>query len=166
MTNERVELIVFNIGRLNLALPINSVYKVSNYTSISGSGVGFVGVTQVDEHEVTVIDLYRKFFKSDQPGYYSTGGYIVLVQTATDELYGIPVAQTPALMEVPLSLLRVLPESYRYADTLDIASHVAVIPQDAASLTVFLLDIERLLPVLSLSKSDRQSLKVVDGTIS
>lgn len=152
MTNDKVELIVFNIGRLNLALPINSVYKVSNYTSISGSGTGFIGVTQVEEREVTVIDLYRRFFKSDQPGDYSIGGYIVLVQTTKGELYGIPIVQTPTLMEVPLSLLRVLPESYRYADTLDIASHVAVISQDTLSLTIFLLDIERLLPVLSPSK--------------
>lgn len=149
MKNDKIELIVFNLGRLNLALRINSVYKVTNYASISGSGTGFIGVTQVEDREVTVIDLYQRFFKSNQLSEYSTGGYIVLVQTATGELYGIPVVHTPALMEVPLSLLRVLPESYRYADTLDIASHVAVIPQGTSSLTVFVLDIERLLPVLS-----------------
>jgi purine-binding chemotaxis protein CheW len=142
-----LELIVFSIDRLNLALPIESVYKVVNHTPISGSGVGTVGVTRVDEHQVTVIDLYRRFFKSNQTGEYSTGGYLVLVQAPRGELYGIPVIDTPVLMEVPLSLIRVLPESYRYADTLDVASHVAVIPQQEASLTIFLLDIERLLPV-------------------
>lgn len=142
-----LELIVFSLDRLNLALPIESVYKVVNHTPISGSGVGAVGVTRVDEHQVTVIDLYRRFFKSNQTVEYSTGGYIVLVQAPMGELYGIPVIDTPVLMEVPLSSIRVLPESYRYADTLDVASHVAVIPQNAASLTIFLLDIERLLSV-------------------
>jgi len=152
-----LQLIVFNIGHLNLALRIESVYKVSNHTPISGSGVGTVGVTHVDDIEVTVIDLYRRFFQSN-PSEYSTGGYLVLVQNTTGEVYGIPVAETPVLMEVPLSLIRLLPQSYRYADTLDVASHVAVIPQDAASLTIFLLDVDRLLPVLAQSKNLSTSL--------
>jgi len=152
-----LQLIVFSIGHLNLALRIESVYKVSNHTPISGSGVGTVGVTHVDDIEVTVIDLYRRFFQSN-PSEYSTGGYLVLVQNTTGEVYGIPVAETPVLMEVPLSLIRLLPQSYRYADTLDVASHVAVIPQDAASLTIFLLDVERLLPVLAHNKNFSTSL--------
>jgi purine-binding chemotaxis protein CheW len=49
-------------------------------------------------------------------------------------------------MEVPLSRFRVLPEAYRRADTLEVASHVAVIPQHETPLTVFLLDVELLLP--------------------
>ncbi len=159
MTTKNVELIVFGIGSLNLALPIISVYKVSNRTPISGSGVGVVGVTRVDDQEVTVIDLYRRFFKSN-PGEYSRGGYLVLVKNKTGELYGIPVAETPVLMEVSLSLIRVLPQSYRDGDTLDLASHVAVIPQDAASLTIFLLDIEQLLPVLSQGKSQQKTMLI------
>jgi chemotaxis signal transduction protein len=152
MTKNNLELIVFQIGSLHLALPIESVYKVTNHTPIAGSGVGMVGVTCVDDLEVTVIDLYRRFFNSN-PGEYSTSGYLVLVKTKNNELYGIPVAETPVLMEVSLSLIRVLPESYRNADTLDLASHVAVIPQNSSSLTIFLLDIEQLLPVLSQSKN-------------
>jgi chemotaxis signal transduction protein len=157
MTTNNVELIVFSIGTLNLALPIKSVYKVSNHTTISGSGVGLVGVTRVDDQEVTVIDLYKRFFKSN-PGEYSTGGYLVLVQNMTGELYGIPVAETPILMEVSLSLVRVLPQSYRDGDTLDLASHVAVIPQDATSLTIFLLDVAQLLPVLSQGKTGQKTM--------
>ena len=154
-TKNSIELIVFKIGSLNLALPITSVYKVSNHTPISGSGVGVIGVTRVDDQDVTVIDLYRRFFKTN-PGEYSRGGYLVLVKTTMDELFGIPVAETPVLMEVSLSLVRVLPQSYRDGDTLDLASHVAVIPQEAASLTIFLLDIAQLLPVLSQGKSEQK----------
>jgi purine-binding chemotaxis protein CheW len=69
------------------------------------------------------------------------------VQNTTGELYGIPVAETPVLMEVSLSQVRVLPESYRRADTLDVASHVAVIPQETAPLTLFVLDVDLLLPI-------------------
>lgn len=157
MATNNVELIVFSIGNLNLALPIKSVYKVSNYTPISGSGVGMVGVTRVDDQEVTVIDLYKRFFKTN-PGEYTKGGYLVQVLNAVGELYGIPVVETPILMEVSLSLIRVLPQSYRYSDTLDLASHVAVIPQDDAFLTIFLLDIAQLLSILSQGKTESKKL--------
>jgi chemotaxis signal transduction protein len=147
MNHKSLKLIVFEIGSLNLALPIESVFKILNYTPIYGSGVNQVGITHVGDFEVTVVDLYRRFFKSSHPHEYFSGNYLVVVQNKTGELYGIPVADTPILMEVPSSQIRILPESYRRADTLDVASHVAVIPQETASLTVFLLDVDLLLPL-------------------
>ncbi len=142
-----LKLIVFGMGGLNLALRIESVYKVVNHTSTYSSGLGAVGITHLGEGEITVVDLHRRFFKSRQIGSSNSSGYLVVVQNSTGELYGIPIAETPALMEVPLEMIRVLPESYRRADTLDVASHVAVIPQDKTPLTVFLLDVNRLLPI-------------------
>lgn len=145
--NSVLKLVVFPISNLNLALPIESVYKVVNHLSTYGSGLGSVGVTHLGEGEITVVDLHRHFFKSSQLIEANFQGYLVVVQNTTGELYGIPVAETPALMEIPLSMIRVLPESYRRADTLDVASHVAVMTQDEATLTIFLLDVDRLLPI-------------------
>ncbi len=141
------KLIVFSLGNLNLALPIESVYKVVNHTPVYSSGLQPVGVAHVGDGEVTVVDLHRRFFKESSPSISSQGGYLVLVKNTTGELYGIPAAEAPILLEVPSSLIRVLPESYRRADTLDVASHVAVIPQESASVTVFLLDVDLLLPL-------------------
>lgn len=146
-TASLLKLVVFNMGSLHLALRIDSVYKVVNHSSTYGSGIGAVGVTHLGNSEITVVDLHRRFFRSNPINSSNFSAYLVVVQNTTKELYGIPVADTPALMEVPLSMIRVLPESYRCADTLDVASHVAVIPQDGASLTVFLLDVDRLLPI-------------------
>lgn len=142
-----IKLIVFNIGRLNLALRIESVYKVVNHTSTYGSGMGAVGVTHLGEGEITVVDLHQRFFKASQMNESSLSGYLIVVQNTTGELYGIPVTETPALMEVPREMIRVLPESYRRSDTLDVASHVAVIPQEGTPLTIFVLDVDRLLPI-------------------
>jgi purine-binding chemotaxis protein CheW len=142
-----LKLIVFGVGSLNLALPIESVYKVVNHTSVYSSGLNHVGVAHVGDGEVTVVDLYRRFFKESQNSKFGLGGYLVLVKNTTGELYGIPVADTPVLLEVPTSLVRILPESYRRADTLEVASHVAVIPQEVAPLTVFILDVDLLLPI-------------------
>ena len=142
-----LKLIVFAMGNLTLALRIESVYKVVNHTPVHSSGANHVGVAHLGELEVTVVDLYQRFFKSNQSSAFATGGYLVIVKNTTGELYGIPVPETPTLVEVPLSLLRVLPESYRRADTLEVASHVAVFPHEGTQLTVFLLDVDLLLPV-------------------
>lgn len=62
-----------------------------------------MGVAHMDEREVTVVDLYWRFFKSGHASELTLNGYLVIVQNQTGELYGIPVADTPVLMEVPLS---------------------------------------------------------------
>lgn len=148
MTQKLIKLIVFFIGKLNFALPIERVYKILNRTSIYGSGTNQVGIAHISDREITVIDLHRRFFKASSINEAETNGYLVILQNTTGELYGIPVAEAPILMDVPLSTIRVLPESYRQADTLEIARHVAVIPQEEESLTVFLLDGDLLLPRL------------------
>ncbi|NEP62227.1 MAG: chemotaxis protein CheW [Symploca sp. SIO2G7] len=147
MTTSFLKLLVFGMGNLNLALPIKSVHKILKYTPVYGSGVQPVGVTHLGDSEVTVVDLHRRFFKSSQTDVFNSSRYLVIVRNTTGELYGIPVADTPLLMEVPSSQIRILPESYRRADTLDVASHVAVIPQETTPLTVFLLDVDLLLPI-------------------
>ncbi|WP_319422323.1 hypothetical protein [Pleurocapsa sp. FMAR1] len=55
------------------------------------------------------------------------------------------VAESPSLIDVPAAQIRLIPNAYRQADTLKIASHVTVIPQDDnTALTVFILDLARL----------------------
>lgn len=142
-----LKLVVFSIGNLNLALRIELVYKVVNHTFTYGSGLGAVGITHLNEGEITVVDLHQRLLKTNSVSESKPNSYLVVVQNKIGELYGIPVAETPALIEVPLSMIRVLPESYRRADTLDIATHVAVIPQNETPMTVFLLDVDRLLPL-------------------
>lgn len=140
-----LKLIVFTIGSLHLALRIESVYKVVERTPVYSSGLHHVGVAHMGDSEITVVDLNWQFFQSSSIS--ASGGYLVILQNTIDEFYGIPVPNTPALMEVPLSLFRVLPEAYRRADSLEVASHVAVIPQGSVPLTIFLLDVQLLLPV-------------------
>ncbi|HBB32777.1 MAG TPA: chemotaxis protein CheW [Cyanobacteria bacterium UBA8803] len=142
-----LKLIAFTLGNLHLALRIESVYKILARTPVYGSGINQIGVTHIGDREITVVDLYRQFFKSSQSHESDHHGYLVTLQNTTGELYGIPVAETPTLMEVALPMVRVLPESYRCADTLEVARHVAVIPHDGVQLTVFLLDVDLLLPI-------------------
>ncbi|MCU0524159.1 MAG: chemotaxis protein CheW [Elainella sp. Prado103] len=139
----QVKLITFEIGKLRFAVRIDQVQKVVNLPKVYGSGLRPIGLTQVGDQEVTVLDLGRRLFLS--PGE-STGttDYLVLVQSAQGEVMGIPVADTPLLVEIASEQIRVLPESYRRADTLEFASHIIVVPHEAGAQTLFLLDIESL----------------------
>lgn len=140
-----LKVLVFSIGNLKLAWRIENLYKVVNQTTVYGSGLNGVGIAYVGDREVTVVDLHRRLFQSTITNEASKAGYLIIAQNTQEQLYGIPVAVVPALMEVPLSSIRVLPESYRHADILGFASHVAVIAQVEAPLTIFLLDVEQVL---------------------
>jgi len=142
-----VKVVIFEIGSINMALHITNVYKVLNQTSIYGKGLNGVGIAHVGDREVTVVDLHRRLFQSSIINDASKNGYLMIVKNSQSELYGIPVPAVPTLMEVPISNIRVLPESYRHADTFGFATHVAVISDLEPPMTIFLLDIEHLLSV-------------------
>ena len=139
-----LKLVSFRIGNLNVALRIDAVKKIINRTTVYSSGLNHLGVAHVGDQEITVVDLHKRLFNVSQIQESGTQGYLILAKSKS-EPFGILVTETPTLMDVSLSHLRVLPESYRRADTLEIASHVAVIPQPT-EMTIFLLDVERILP--------------------
>lgn len=134
-----IKVIVFAMGNVNLALRMETIYRVLKQAPVYGVRPDGMGIAHLEDREITVLDLHRRFFASK-------GSYLIVVQNSEGELYGIPVAVVPTLMEVPLSSIHVLPKSYRHADLLDIATHVCHIPREEALLTIFLLDVDQLLP--------------------
>jgi purine-binding chemotaxis protein CheW len=143
-----VKLVTFPMGKLHLALHIDYVTKIINYTPIYGSGLNHLGLAHIGDREITVVDLHKRLFKTPLPRESETKGYLVLAKTSQGEDFGILVHETPTLVDIPLKQIRVLPDSYRHADTLIIASHLTIIPQPQGQLTVFLLDVDQVLPRL------------------
>ena len=140
-TSSVVKLLIFTVGKLNLALPILQVQKIVKQDKVHGSGLSHVNLAHLAEQEVAIVDLHQKLFQVPQP---ETNGYFIITKNVGSEPLGILVSKAPNLVDVSQEQIRVLPNSYRHADTLEIASHVAMIPQDDASLTVFILDLARL----------------------
>lgn len=141
-----LKLVIFDIGKLTLALPIKQVQKVIKHNPVHGSGLSHVNLTHLEEQEVAVVDLHQKLFKVSLTPKSGTNGYFIITKPVIGEPLGIMVAQTPILLDVPLSQIRTLPQSYRQADTLAIASQVAIIPQDdQTTMTVFILDLEKII---------------------
>ncbi|NEP27525.1 chemotaxis protein CheW [Moorena sp. SIO3I6] len=146
-----LKLVVFRIESINFAFPIECVNKVINYTTVYSSGLNDIGIAHIDDDEIPIIDLHRRLFKSSKISTSNPARFLLIAQNTMGEGFGIPVLKTPNLIEVSVSDIRTLPESFRQADTLGIASHVAVIPQENLSLTVFLLDVNQFLPWVSQS---------------
>ena len=151
--NSLIKLLVFELGKLTLALPILHVQKVIKHNALHGSGLSHVNLTHLPEQEIAVVDLHQKLFKTSLQETSQTNGYFIISKNITGESLGIMVAQSPSLIDIPLSQIRIIPESYRQADTLEIASHVAIIPQEEDTslttecgepVTIFILDLERL----------------------
>ena len=140
-----VKLLLFTLGNLNLALSIDSVKKILNYLPVHSSGLGFTGITHLDEREITVIDLHKKLFRQSFKVAPNTKGYLILAKNSLGESFGIWVKQAPTLIDIYLSQMRVLPESYRRSDTLEMASHVLILPSESESTTVFVVDADHLL---------------------
>jgi purine-binding chemotaxis protein CheW len=136
--------LLFQVGKLNLALSVALVQKVIHYTPIFGSGLSSIGVAHIGEQEITVIDLHKRFFKTREKLVSGQKGYLILSRIKSGEILALWVAQTPTLIDVPLSQIRTLPESYRRGDTLDIASHVMLIPHREETMTVFVLDLDEM----------------------
>ena len=155
-----VKLLVFSIGKLTLALPVKQVKQVTRYTPIHGSGMSYINLTHIGKQQVTVIDLHQKLFGVSQNEIIPEGGYFIITKSRpvtimkdgekichdlVEESLGIRVLETPSLIDVALEDIRILPASYRYADTLEIASHVAIVNRkNQMSQTIFILDLEHL----------------------
>lgn len=133
--------ILFQIANLNLAVRIESVFKILKQPPIDSSGINCAAIAHLHDQEVRVFDLHRQIFHTSS---ISKLPYLIVVQSTTTDRCAIPVQTVPSLIQIPLSTLRVLPESYRHADTLGVASHVALIPHIPTPLTVFLLDVTQL----------------------
>ena len=143
--NSSVKLLVFEIGKLTLALPILQVRKVIKYRDVHRSGLSHVNPIHLEQERLIVVDLHQKLFKVSLHHASPTKGYFIVCNNARGELLGIAVSQSPSIIDVATDRIRAIPEAYRRADTLKIASHVAVIVQSQIPITIFILDRESLI---------------------
>ena len=143
--NTTLKLVVFSLGQLNVAFSIDNIQKVINYTHVYGSGLTDMGITHLDNQEITVVDIHKRLYKKSLVLEENQEKFLVVAKNTDGEIFATIALETPSLIDVSLSDIRVLPESYRQADTLAIASHVIVIPQENKNLTVFLLDIDSII---------------------
>jgi purine-binding chemotaxis protein CheW len=151
--------IVFKIADYLMALPINEVLKVVNCSSITSRELRTMGVVQLGRHMIRILDWHEELSSSNLPQSLDKYPFLVITQGREGELCGISVDEPPNLLELPLEMLRSLPNSERHSNpALTVASHVAVLSQEKVTTTIFLLDVKRIVNTL-LNESYSLSLK-------
>lgn len=145
-TGPTVQCIMVTLDKVVVAIPIDRVDKVVKQATVVGSGLSHMGITHYAGEPVTVVDLqYQLFQRWSEQSSDNQDTYLIIAKTSTQGLLAFPIQAAPDLIEFAVSELRVLPSSYRRADTLGIASHVVRVAQPSGEdLSIFILDLDYL----------------------
>jgi chemotaxis signal transduction protein len=138
------KLLIFSIGKLYAAIPLDEVIKVIPIPEIFQSGDKTLGMTYFEGNEAIVVDLHREIFG----GSGLASRYLIVMQGESEGFYGIPVSGLPLMKDVLLKAVHPIPSEYRDRDTLGVASHMVQIPVGKEVQTIFLLSSEKLLTII------------------
>ncbi|MBN4002804.1 chemotaxis protein CheW [Nostoc sp. LPT] len=153
---DSLRVLVFAIADYLFALPVGAVLKVMACPPISSSTVeSGIGMVDLGTQTITIVDLRQKFIPQVQAqqahqvlsAVDTSGRFLLLTQTRTGEICGIPVDKPPALIDIPLSAVRPVPWSYRQVAELSCVSHMAVlsVAPNEEPLKVLLLGMSQIL---------------------
>jgi len=147
-----MKLILFSFGQqiLDGNLPvffgvhIHSVQHIYGNTTIYSSGKTPAGIAHVDQQEITTLDLCRYLFDRPLPEV----KYLLALRSPDTEAIGVPLSESPVLVEVAAENIRSLPATYRHLDPLGLADQVAIAETEDGPQTAFLIDIKRLVGLM------------------
>lgn len=143
------KLIVFKIADYFLALPLTAVLKVINYPPANNGDIKAPGIIQIGRHAIALWDLHQILAGSDRPQTIEIRPFLLIAQVLPGELCAIPVEEPPNLVELPKHSLRTLPQSFHHNQLRYLVSHVAIISEAEKTFTIFILDLNRTMSLLS-----------------
>ena len=113
------------------AMPAAAVDKAIVYPPERASLRDGIGMMNLGEQTLTIVDLRQKFTEIDPQQ--DTSKFLILFHTHAGELCGLPVKEAPVLMDIDPDTIRSIPLAYREVNQLSFASRMAIIPQAAGS---------------------------------
>ncbi len=143
LTTKVDKFIVFKIDDYLLALPMSDVLKVVKFPP--SSNLGTMGLVQLGRHTIRVLDLHQQLSSADVSPLANNPPFLVIIRNPQGELCAIAVDNTPNLIELPLEMMRSLPQSSSQSSILEMVSHAAVLSEKEVTTTILLLDVKRLL---------------------
>lgn len=136
-----------------LAIPMEASRKIIRFeTDIAGLKMG--DRVQIDRFSAQICRLYEHIYGVPNPEPESHG---VVVHLSPTEILVIPMVQVPTIVDLPQVALQPILSDYRDLFMLEVASHIAALPQtdtdaqvaaDANDKTVFLLDTAKLMDLI------------------
>ncbi len=136
-----------------LALPVTAVNKAIVYPTKRAKLKDGIGIIDLGDQTLTIVDLRHKFTKIDPAQ--DSSKFLILFYTQTGELCGLPIKDAPILFDLPPDTIRLIPPIYREVNQLTFASHMAIVPQTDGlePLQILLLGFDQPMPQLSASTS-------------
>jgi chemotaxis signal transduction protein len=152
------QLIVFRLRNESFALPIRASLKVIPMGKIYGTlQITGVGLTLYQDQELLVIDVEQRIFKGSftqnslpmggtsellPPSSTTEGRYLLIVQSSSRKLVGLPLFDPPSLQRVPESAFAPLTSDYLSQGNIRCISALIIQPNDQPPL--FLLNPDQL----------------------
>jgi len=134
-----LKVLVFEMANHFFALSISAIFKVINCPPVTDTTDSSLGITDFEGQTVTVVNLAQKLSPQNSATQRMQKRFLIVILTRQGELCGIPIDNSPALIELPMDSIRPLPLSVRQVNPLSIATHVAILPKSEGSLKIFLL---------------------------
>lgn len=144
--------ISFAIAGYRLALPMEAVLRVVNCPFKLRDSSSTMELIHLGSHAIAVLNLHPHLALKQANPVSSHQQFLVVARSAQDDYCAIRVDTPPDLVDLPLNMIRKLPEPYRNGHPLNIASRVAVLPQGKATLAIFLLDMQRVMDVVAVNR--------------
>jgi hypothetical protein len=119
-----VELAIFDIGIVCFGLPI---YYIDRIVCLANPNHDFNSQLA----DIEILDLHQRLFGMSL----SDPTTWIISQSLNDRSDRIPTDTLPTLTHMPIDRIRILPDDFRAANSLGIASHVAMVGE----LTTFIL---------------------------
>ena len=136
-----LKVLVFEMANHFFALSISNIFKVINCPPITDTTDSSIGITDFEGQTVTVVNLAQKLSPHNSATRRMQKRFLILSSTRQGELCGIPIDNSPALIELPMDNIRPLPLSARQVNPFSIATHVAILPKPEGSIKIFLLGV-------------------------
>ncbi len=154
------KVIILPIANYLFAIPMSMVLQVRRCPPDLRNSPVDAEPTNLDDRPVLVLNLQLRLEQSSASSSQSSSQYaitsrrragspldqfLVLTQSRTGELCGLRVDRLPDMLDLPVSTVQALPESYRQNNLQGLAKYVAIIPKGEKKMVIYLLELEQLL---------------------
>ncbi len=142
--------IIFSAANYSFMLPVSEVLQVINRPVTTGE-LDKAGLIQIGRHVIPLFDLHQQLEPENAVPAPTHRPFLVITHGLPGELCAIPVGEPPNLVEFPLDLIQILPQTGSSSGVLRVASHAATLALEQAPATVFLLNLRRMLVPIAAS---------------
>ncbi len=147
-----LRMVTFTIADYRLALPMSAVLRVVNCPPQLSQDPGKVEFVHLGQHSIMILNLHQRLTLNRHQPRPQQGQFLIVTQAVQQDLCAIRVDTPPDVMELPTQVMRQLPAAYEQGHPLSIASHVAVLPEDPSATSIFILDMQRTVQILTEKK--------------